>query len=252
MFSSLGISEPAAMFGGLQGFMVILTEILLIIMFTMSTNLLIQQVIKDKYARELEKKHLETELKLLKSQINPHFLFNSLNSIYVHIPRTAEVARETLVKLSELLSHQIYDVGKSKISLEKEIEHIKNYCAIEQVRHGEQVDYSMEIGEESLLKSIEVAPMLFLPFVENAFKHGKNSGKLDFYVKIQFCVENQVLKFSCKNSYESEGYVPEKGGLGLSNIKRRLELSYPKRHALAIKDENGKFEVKLNLNLDEN
>ncbi len=248
----LGATEAAELFSTVEGFIINLTEVVLIVLISMSTYLIIQQAIKDKYAEELKKKNLETELQLLKSQINPHFLFNSLNSIYVHIPRTAETARETLEKLSDLLSHQIYDIGQSKVSLLKEISHLKNFSAIEEIRNGNQVEFSLELGEEEELASVEVAPMIFIPFVENAFKHSKNSGKLNFFVKVQISITDDTLNFKCVNSYESEGYEPLKGGLGLANVKRRLDLSYPNKHTLDIKNANGIYEVDLKLKVDEN
>ena len=249
--SFLGGSVASALFDSMEGYIINLTEVFLIVLISMSTYLIIQQAVKDKYAEELKKKNLETELQLLKSQINPHFLFNSLNSIYVHIPRTAVLARETLEKLSNLLSHQIYDIGQSKVPLLKDISHLKNYCAIEEIRNGDQVEFSMELGEEEELATIEVAPMLFLPFVENAFKHGKNSGKLHFFVKVQLHYQDNTLNFKCINSYEPEGYIPLKGGLGMTNVKRRLELSYPNRYSLELKDEDGIYEVNLKLKIHE-
>jgi two-component system, LytTR family, sensor kinase len=193
---------------------------------------------------ELENRNLRNELELLKSQINPHFLFNSLNNIDSLIRTSPEDASGSLITLSEMLRYILYDTNEDKVDLQKEIVYIKNYIKLQQLRFRDK-DY-VNASFPGNCNNILVAPMLFIPFIENAFKYSINMGALpviDIYLE---CTEEKLL-FSCKNYYKKEQF--RQGGIGLENTKRRLELLYPGKYDLKISDENPIFKVELSIRL---
>ncbi|MEM1319626.1 MAG: histidine kinase [Bacteroidota bacterium] len=199
-----------------------------------------------KKLRELQTASLKTELAFLKHQINPHFLFNSLNNIYVQNRKKPADASESILLLSDLLRYQLYDCAKEKVYLKGEIEYLKNYLKLDKLRKNiSEVDFDVEGSPEGKL----VAPFIFIPFVENAVKHGLSIDSESF-IKIQFILREQELKFSIKNSKPQNGYQKLKGGIGLTNVKRRLNLLYPNKYQLDVRDGESSYIVKLNLLLN--
>ncbi len=243
-------SSKALYFFSLTGMLGSLVELILLVAVTTILVIMRDWYQKERKLKELQNKNLESELSLLKNQVNPHFLFNALNSVYVLIKRSPDAARETLAKLSEMLSHQIYDGSKEEIPLEKEIKHLENFVELEKVRHADKVSVNWAYSGNGNDKTI--VPMVLLPFVENAFKHSLNSGKPTYGIDIDIKLDHNDLTFYCSNQYEPINYNPKIGGLGLENVKRRLELLYPKAHKLHISDHQGEFIVKLNLTLHDN
>ena len=205
--------------------------------------------------QQLEKEKLEAELKFLRSQFNPHFLFNTINSIFFLIQKDAQKASTTLGKFSELLRYQLYECNEQKITLNQEIAYLNNFIDLEKLRKAAnfQVDLDINIGSNGYL---EIAPFILMPFVENAFKHvSKFKNKPNWVlIKMSFQEENTFL-FEVINSQSKEEIKSQEavqfGGLGLKNVQRRLDLIYPDQHQLIIKDEQTHFMVQLRLELSE-
>jgi two-component system LytT family sensor kinase len=199
----------------------------------------------------LEKERVKHELDFLKAQINPHALFNSLNSIYGHIDKQNQTARNILLKFSGLLRYQLYDCGEDKISLQKEMEYIRNYISFQQIRKEEDliVDTEIEIGESSH----SIAPLLLVVLIENAFKFVSNFTDKDNKIDIKIGVEGNQFTFYVSNTTEHRqaltALLNPGGGIGIVNLKRRLELLYPNKYELAFKQEADCYEATLKLEL---
>ncbi len=195
--------------------------------------------------KEMERQKLESELNSLKSQINPHFLFNTLNNIYSLSLDNSSKTPEMILKLSELMRYIIYDCRQITVPLRKEIEFIQNYISLEQLRLGEQMQVYFE---SEITDDINIAPLLFINFVENAFKHSSKSN--DSHIKIKL---NQTSKssicFKVENSKEADSnheFNPY-SGIGLENVRKRLDLLYPKCHTLEIEKKATIFSINLTI-----
>ena len=196
----------------------------------------------------LAREKLETELKFLKSQIHPHFLFNTLNNLYALTLKKSDKAPETVLKLSELLDFMLYECNTSKISLNKELQLVKNYISLEELRYDNNLSVNLKIDGDT--RNTEIAPLLILPFVENCFKHGISEETENSWINILLRVNKTSLLLVVENSkpYESRQNAEEfKDGIGFDNVKRRLELLYPGKHKLEISKNNRKYSVKLEL-----
>jgi two-component system LytT family sensor kinase len=199
----------------------------------------------------MEKERVKHELDFLKAQINPHALFNSLNSIYGHIDKSNQTARNILLKFSGLLRYQLYDCGEDKISLGKEIEYIRNYIAFQQIRKEENlmVDTDINIGQ----CSYHIAPLLLVVLIENAFKFASNFTDRDNKIDIRITVSGSLFTFSVSNTTEHRqalsAVLNPGGGIGIVNLKRRLELLYPDKYEIAFKQEPDSYEASLKLEL---
>lgn len=197
---------------------------------------------------EVAKEKAETELNFLKSQINPHFLFNSLNSVYFLISKDNTDARQALHKFSEMLRYQLYEMNDNKIPIEKEIHYLKDYVDLQQLRKDEK--YSVQFTCSPDVRGFSIEPLLLIPFVENAFKHISHHNDRTNFVKVDMSRANGTFTFIVENSKEREAITTERhGGIGLPNVKRRLELLYPDKHELKIDDTEKTFAIKLNLRL---
>lgn len=193
---------------------------------------------------ELQQANLRGELEQLKSQLNPHFLFNTLNNVNVLTQTDPKKASQVLLGLSDLLRYQLYESGKEKILLNKEIDFINNLLALEKIRKN---DFSYEVKVEGNTDNVKLPPFLFMPFVENAVKHGASSVGHS-YLTILFHINDKELHFTAENSKPVvKSNLP--GGLGLKNISRRLALLYPNDHELTIDDTKEKYIVNLTLPL---
>ena len=239
-------------FASIPGKIAIVTEVILSLGLSMTLFLTDEWYRKDQSMKEIEQKQLETELSLLKNQMNPHFLFNSLNSIYIMLGKNLNSGKAMLLQFSEILSHQLYEATKKSIELEREFENLKNYIDIEKIRHEDlaTVEYSFPNKQKQLI----ISPMLLLPIVENAFKHGQSSK--GYYINIQSSIlYDSTLSFKVVNTASDENIqklYKENKGIGLANVKRRLELIYPNRHLFNIECKNSKFIVNLKIQLNEN
>ena len=199
---------------------------------------------------KIEQQKLEAELKTLKGQLNPHFLFNSLNNIYSLALINSEKVPDLILKLSDLMRHIIYESRENFIELEKEIEFVNNFIALQKIRIPDTVQIIYDIVGK--IPSAEIAPLLFEPFIDNAFKHGlPGTGDAD-YIRINFDFTTPgFLYFFVENNYEEAGSWNKKNsGIGISNVKQRLKYLYgPKKYKLAVRKENNKFRVSLQLKL---
>jgi hypothetical protein len=196
---------------------------------------------------EMAKEKAEAELNFLKSQINPHFLFNSLNSVYFLINKENTDARQALHKFSDMLRYQLYEMNGAKIPVEKEVAYLKDYVDLQKLRKDE--NYSVEFSCSSDVKGFSIEPLLLIPFVENAFKHiSHHPGKSNF-VKMDLHRSNGELRFHVENSKEAAPTTEHSGGIGLYNVKRRLELLYPGKHELRIGETETDFSVDLKLDI---
>lgn len=187
----------------------------------------------------------ESELKFLKMQINPHFLFNSLNNIYALSISNSEKTPESIHSLSEMLRYVIYDCERPKVSIEKEIHYIENFIELFKLRSSKPFNITFNNQIEN--PSIEVAPMLFIIFIENAFKHSGIEKRGDSFVTINLQSVKDTVIFSVENSLPKESISKDKSsGIGLQNAKKRLEISYPDKHGLLIEN-SPTFKVELKL-----
>lgn len=199
--------------------------------------------------QELEHEKTLSELKALKSQINPHFLFNSLNSIYSLSRKESKLVPDKIVQLSDLMRHILYDSEVDFIPLERELEMIRNYIELQNLRTQEGRKIEMETRGE--MKGKMIAPLLLLPFVENSFKHGLKGGAEKTFVNIKLEVSGNVLNFEIENSKGKQQSLVESKykGIGIENVKRRLELIYPNMYLLKISDKEEVFKVLLQLQM---
>ena len=200
--------------------------------------------------RLLEKEKLEAELKFLKSQIHPHFLFNTLNNLYALTIDKSDQAPEVVIKLSDLLDYMLYECNTPKVSLDKEIKLINDYLSLEKIRYGKELQINFDISGKTAGK--QIAPMLLLPFIENSFKHGLSKKINNPWIYIALRINNDSLNFNVKNN-KIENKTKEKDeyteGIGLKNVRRRLDLLYNGIYTLNLFDEGDSFEIDLNIKL---
>jgi len=196
------------------------------------------------HMNEIQQISLRSELEQLKSQVNPHFLFNTLNNLLVLTKTDPEKASLVLLGLSDLLRYQLYDSARDKIVLTKDIAFIHNLLSLEKIRKD---DFTYEVHTEGNIEGITLPPFLFIPFVENGIKHGASTVG-HCYLILRFRVENKRLIFYAENSKPPVS-KPTVGGIGLKNIQRRLELLYPGTHELTVTEEPSRYIVNLILPL---
>ncbi len=216
----------------------------------------VYSIINDWLASQREKKdlksqNLQSELKFLKSQINPHFLFNTLNSLYALTLKKSDQAPEIVLKLSEMMRYMLYECNEREVPLSKEINYLKNYLELEKIRQGKKMDINFMIEGE--VGSQKIAPLMFIPFVENSFKHGISNQINAGYVNIYLEIEAQEVRITIENSKTASMPAPsgkKSGGIGLVNVKRRLNLLYPEMYDLSIDEDPNTYTVKLCINLD--
>lgn len=197
---------------------------------------------------ETAKEKAEAELNFLKSQINPHFLFNSLNSVYFLIDKNNAEARESLHKFSDMLRYQLYEVNGAKIPIEREISYLKDYVDLQKLRKDEH--YVVSFNYSPQVSGFFIEPLLLIPFVENAFKHVSSHADKNNFVKLELNRNNGLFIFSAENSKDKSKTTDIYSGIGLNNVKRRLELLYPGRHELTICNENDVYKVDLKLKIE--
>lgn len=205
---------------------------------------------QEKQNREIIEQKLNAELELLKNQLQPHFLFNTLNNLYAMVLTKDENAGKAVLYLSNMISYMLYECNRNTIALESEIDHLKNYIELEKIRYGKRLNISFEYAGDINAKSI--APLLLFGFVENAFKHGVGKNIDNAWIRINCWVSNDTLDFLIENSLingdEEQEDINTKGGIGLQNIKKRLALIYPNNYQLKIECKDT-FMVHLKLNI---
>ncbi len=213
-----------------------------------SFKLMFDQLNLQKKMAELGKEKAEAELNFLKSQINPHFLFNSLNAVYFLIDKNNPDARQALHKFSDMLRYQLYEANGEKIPIEKEIDYLRDYVHLQQLRKDE--NYKVQFNCSQDVNNFSIEPLLLMPFVENAFKHISHKTNGNNFVKLDLTRSNGYFEFAVENSREKGIYTTEQhGGIGMNNVKRRLELLYPDTHQLNIVDDTDIFKINLKLKI---
>ncbi|MDC8004077.1 sensor histidine kinase [Aureisphaera galaxeae] len=215
--------------------------------------MLIIKTIKKRFEEKHEievlyKEKAKNELKFLKAQIQPHFLFNTLNNLYALTLSKSDLAPQVVLKLSELLDFILYQSDEPTIPVEKEIELIQGFLDLESLRYGDDLDLIFEHSVDE--PSTPIAPLLLLPLVENAFKHGSSGSPENAKIHIHLLVQSQKLSFSVFNS-KPEGIEMNNGnsGIGIANLRRQLELNYPNQYELEAKDAQDSYWVKLSIDL---
>ena len=193
-----------------------------------------------------QQEKITAELQLLKAQVHPHFLFNTLNNIYSFSLEKSPKTPGLILKLSSLLSYMLYDCKTAEVRLEKELEIMKNYIELERERYGDNIDISWNVTGEVHDKF--VSPLMILPFIENAFKHGISEQIEKSWLSVDISVSDNNLKAKVANS-KNEGFAHRPNGIGIANVRKRLELIYPDNYELKFNDEGDFFVVSLMINL---
>ena len=198
----------------------------------------------------LEKEKLETELKYLRSQLNPHFLFNTINSIFVLIKKDPSSASDALASFSDLMRYQLYECNGNKVPLITEIEHMQKFIQLQQLRHPPNLQ--LELKTPSIIHPrIQIAPFILTTLVENAFKHVSPDQNERLWIRVSIDLREHGLSVTCSNSCSHQLVKTDKqGGIGLKNIQRRLELLYKDKHQFEIQKEPTKFVVNIRMTLD--
>lgn len=202
---------------------------------------------KDGFVRRQQIKH--AELNLLKAQMTPHFLFNTLNNLYGLSLSKSDKLPDLMLKLSDLLRYSLYETHQHSVPLEKEVNYLQNYIELEKIRLEETVNIAFEVRNTAA--SFRIAPMLLLTFVENAFKHMATKARGEAFVNLSIGIENKQLTFSCVNSINAtkrDTHVPaDLGGLGLVNTKKQLDFIYGDEAILLVEQETNEFRIELKL-----
>lgn len=225
-----------------------LTTLPIVMGFALMIKLFKRCWLKQKETEQLAREKVKAELQLLKAQIHPHFLFNTLNNIYFFALSGSLKAPEMIKKLYGLLHYILNECNQPLVPLEKEINMIQDYISLEKIRYGEQTTLTVELPQNYTNKLI--TPLLLIPFVENSFKHGASKMLDHPYVKLRISIEDNILHFFITNSRpQTTEPTSAKGNIGLKNVKKRLELIYPAAHELTVIPEPGNFTVYLKIQL---
>jgi two-component system LytT family sensor kinase len=215
---------------------------LLVFAFVISLvfSLLRKVEIQDITEKKLSKEKMNTEIQLLKAHINPHFIFNSMNNIYSMAYSKSDQTPDAVLKLSAMLRYVYYDCNRDEVSLGAEVKYIQNYIAFQQMKSPHEQSIILELT--GIDESFRIAPMLFIPFVENSFKYSKIEDIQDANVKIKLTTQGNNLCFIISNTHPENG-KSSGSGLGIENVRNRLALTYPGKYELEIKDQKNTFEV---------
>ena len=236
-------------------FLVMNQQYIFLLLFLIAGGSTVIKIISDWQRHQRDRKDLETqrmqsEIKFLKSQINPHFLFNTLNSLYALTLKKSDKAPEIVIKLSEMMRYMLYECNERRVPLIKEVNYIQNYLDLEKLRQSGQSDIQFRVEGEVTDQTI--APLIFIPFLENSFKHGLNHQIGEGYVHVIMKVLGNKLLLRILNSKPLQAPSPAEkgsGGIGLVNVERRLNLLYPNQYKLDIHDNAREHIVELSLDL---
>ncbi len=208
-----------------------------------------KQLEQKKILELMQVEKLQAEVKYLRAQINPHFLFNTLNNLYGLALQKSERTPEVVVRLSKMMDYMLFELEDARILLQRDLDHLADYIDLEKIRQGNNATIRFNVSGD--VGAYQIEPLLLLPLVENAFKHGVNQMMEGSYLDINVSVSEGKLEFKIKNNYKRK--VNDQGqvhnSLGLSNLRKRLNLSYPGRHQLQIFDDDSNYEVTLLLEL---
>jgi sensor histidine kinase YesM len=213
-----------------------------------SIKLMKHWYVKEQRNLQLQKENAEAQLQLLKAQVHPHFLFNTLNNIYSHTQNTAPVASQLVMGLSDMLRFMLYECNQSQVPLSKELKMIRDYISLQQIRYDDHLDVHIDLPGNT--DNLGIAPLLLLPLVENCFKHGTSHMIEQPWLSLNVTIENNRMYVKLMNGKTNEAVNNNYKGIGIMNVRKRLELLYPGNHELAITDEEDVFIVNLWLQLD--
>jgi len=192
----------------------------------------------------LKNEKAKTELMHLKSQVNPHFFFNMLNNLYGLVDKDSKKAQELILKLSDMMRYSIYDGQKETVLLSEEIMYLENYIELHKMRYHKTIDVQFKVDIKE--NDYQIMPLLFIILLENAFKHGVENLRENAYVLINMSAKNNEVFFDIENNFDNT-IINEQGGIGMNNLKRRLELVYPKNHTLSIIKTDSVYIAQLNI-----
>nr|WP_283016276.1 histidine kinase [Panacibacter microcysteis] len=215
--------------------------------FTLALELSKRWYNQQQLLQKIQVEKLNTELQYLKAQMNPHFLFNSLNSIHFQIDKANTTARESLQKFSAMLRYQLYECNADTVPIEKEINYLQHYVDMQRLRKDNH--YQINFNASATTGNFSIAPLLLLPFIENAFKYLSAHTDKPNYINIHINKTGNMFSFNIVNTKDATAPVYEEGGIGLKNVERRLELLYNGNHELYIDDNAETFSVQLNITL---
>jgi two-component system, LytTR family, sensor histidine kinase AlgZ len=226
----------------------VVTTNLFIVIFVAMLRFAIEWLEFEARKKEVENEKLTAELNFLKAQINPHFLFNTLNNLYYLAYSKSENTTEVIAKLSQMMRYMIYDSNHPKVLLSKEIEYMQSYISLERLRLNDQIPIKFDISGNT--ENVWITPLIFITFLENAFKHGVSNNNPNAWVNIMIQLKGNECIYTVKNSkLKSAAGSTEKSGIGLQNVQRRLALSYPGQYKIKIEDNPDVYFVQLNLTL---
>lgn len=212
----------------------------------LKSHLLIE---KNKESLELQNKMLEAETNALKAQINPHFLFNTLNNIYSLSQLNSNKTGEAILQLSDILRYVTYEGNQNLVLLKEEIHHIENYIALQYLKDEDKSNISINIAKPT--KSLKISPLLLIPFIENCFKHGNHHDKVNGWIKIDLTIDGNKLNLLASNSTSTtQSHKDTVGGVGMENVKRRLSILYPNKHKLNIRLDKSRYITELEIILE--
>jgi two-component system LytT family sensor kinase len=218
---------------------------LIFIFLSIVLKFTIDWFLNERIQRDLENQRLSAELSFLKSQINPHFLFNSLNSIYSLAYQRSETTPEAILKLSEIMRYMLYECNDNKVSLIKELQYLQNYIDLQKIRFGKKSYIDFKVTGQ--IADQQIVPLLLIAFIENAFKHGVANDPLS-PIRLLIDVDEKQLHFYAQNKKHNNNR-DSMGGIGLNNVKRRLDLLYAGKYSLSIKDDTDTYTCELSLAL---
>jgi two-component system, LytTR family, sensor kinase len=247
----LFIREKRGLESGQQFFIFFIKQFFMAVRYILTAFLL--QITVDFYEQKEKIKRIElektvAELNFLKAQINPHFLFNTLNNLYALIIEKSDKSGECVLKLADILKYILAEGKEDKVPLKKELLLLENYIELERLR---KPDAEVSFTKECASDNCQITPLILLPFVENAFKHGLNTVSNNGFIYLDIKTQHQLLTLSIENNIPPAGntVAVESHGIGIENVKKRLELLYPNRYGLTIEKNTGSFLVKLQLQL---
>jgi LytS/YehU family sensor histidine kinase len=213
-----------------------------------SIKLMKHWYVKEQRNLQLQKENAEAQLQLLKAQVHPHFLFNTLNNIYSHTQNTAPVASQLVMGLSDMLRFILYEGNQPLVPLSKELKMIQDYISLEQIRYDDRLDVHIDLPTDTA--GLGIAPLLLLPLVENCFKHGTSNMIDQPWLSLQVTLEQNSMHIKLMNGKTNRKSKTIHNGIGILNVRKRLALLYPGKHELIITDEEDVFIVNLSLQLE--
>jgi sensor histidine kinase YesM len=205
--------------------------------------------IKEQRNLQLQKENAEAQLQLLKAQVHPHFLFNTLNNIYSHTQNTAPIASQLVMGLSDMLRFMLYECNQPQVSLSKELKMVQDYISLEKIRYDDNLDVHIDLPDNT--DNLAIAPLLLLPLVENCFKHGTSHMIDQPWLSLHVTLEKNRMYIKLMNGKTNEVSKNNYKGIGIVNVHKRLDLLYPGKHELAITNEEDVFIVNLWLELEQ-